>query len=150
MAGEPHQVGLKEHLDALADAVRSCRPVPAGRLFGLPELPDDDCWLDIAGAAALTGVPPKTITSWLNRGGPVTNPFPAPRRLLYRLFWPRPDITGWIARQHTAHPGSKALPPRSRRTASEAMAELSVHLASGTRRQPQHTRPRAKACYVGR
>lgn len=102
MVGEPHQVGLPEHLGTLARAIRSGQPVPAGRLFGLPELPDDDCWLDIAGAAALTGVPPRTITSWLNRGGPARNPFPAPRRLLYRLFWPRLDITSWIARQRTA------------------------------------------------
>ena len=102
MAGEPRQVGLPEHLGALAHAIRSGQPVPAGRLFGLPELPDDDCWLDIAGAAALTGVPPKTITSWLNRGGPPRNPFPVPSRLLYRLFWPRLDITSWITRQSTA------------------------------------------------
>lgn len=114
MAGEPHQVGLTEHLGVLAHAIRSGQPVPAGRLFGLPELPDDDCWLDIAGAAALTGVPPKTITSWLNRHGPARNPFPAPRRLLYRLFWPRLDITSWIARQRAARSDGRRPSARNR------------------------------------
>jgi hypothetical protein len=36
MVGEPHQVGLTEHLGTLAHAIRSGQPVPAGRLFGLP------------------------------------------------------------------------------------------------------------------
>jgi len=116
MAGEPRQVGLTEHLDALSHAICCGQPVPAGRLFGLPELAEDDCWLDIAGAAALTGVPPRTITSWLNRGGPARNPFPAPRRLLYRLFWPRPDITSWITRQHTARSGGGQPPEDMSRT----------------------------------
>ena len=55
--------------------------VPVGRLYGLPELPGDGCWIDIAGAAALTGAPPRTITSWLARGGPFRNPFPVPQKI---------------------------------------------------------------------
>ena len=89
----PEPVPLAAHLMALAEAVNTGRPVPTGRLFGLPELPDNDYWVDIAGAAAVTGVPPNTITSWLARGGPTRNPFPAPRRHLYRLYWPCTEIS---------------------------------------------------------
>lgn len=95
----PDPVELAAHLSALGEAARSGRGVPMGRLYGLPELPRGGCWVDIAGAAALTAVPPKTITSWLARGGPVRNPFPVPRRLLYRLYWPREQIAAWQARE---------------------------------------------------
>ena len=64
--GQP--VELADHLSFLAEAAEAGTTVPAGRLYGLPELPDDGCWLDMAGAAALTRVPPKTIASWLTRG----------------------------------------------------------------------------------
>jgi len=99
--GRPGLVGLAEQRSALAGAVSAGRPVPAGRLFGLPELAGDDYWVDIAGASALTGIPPKTITSWLTRGGPKRNPFPVPRRHLYRLHWTRAEITSWQARNRT-------------------------------------------------
>lgn len=95
---KPEPVQLAAQLAALAEAVNTGRPVPTGRLFGLPELPDNDYWVDIAGAAAITGVPPNTITSWLARGRPARNPFPAPRRHLYRLHWPRTEITTWQAK----------------------------------------------------
>ena len=95
-------VELAAHAAALAEAIRVGGAVPAGRLFGLPELPGDDYWLDIAGATAVTGVPPKTITSWLARGGPVRNPFPSPRRLLYRLYWRATEITSWQNREKAA------------------------------------------------
>ncbi len=88
-------IELAAHATALAEAIRTGKAVPAGRLLGLPELPGDDYWLDMAGATAVTGVPPKTITGWLARGGPVRNPFPAPHRLLYRLYWHAADITLW-------------------------------------------------------
>jgi len=68
---------------------------PAGRLLGLPELPDDGAWVDIAGAAAVTGYPAKTITGWLSRGYPKGNPFPGPLRILYRLYWPLAEIETW-------------------------------------------------------
>jgi predicted DNA-binding transcriptional regulator AlpA len=95
----PKPVELAARIAALQKAVRAGRAVPAGRLYGLPELPDHGCWVDIAGAAALTGVSPKTITGWLNRGGPLRNPFPSPHRILYRLYWPRADIEAWRARE---------------------------------------------------
>ena len=98
----PEPVQLTAHLSALTDAVSAGRPVPTGRLFGLPELPDNDYWVDIA------GVPPKTITSWLTRGGPRRNPFPGPRRHLYRLHWPRTEITSWQARNHANTPRQPA------------------------------------------
>jgi hypothetical protein len=94
----PEPVRLAEQRSVLAAAVSAGRPIPAGRLFGLPELPGDDYWVDIAGASALTGVLPKTITSWLARGGPKRNPFPAPHRHLYRLHWTRAEINSWQAR----------------------------------------------------
>lgn len=99
---EQGSVDLAAHLSALADGVRSGHRMPAGRLFGLPELP----WVDIAGAAAFTGVPPKTITSWLTRGGPRSNPFPSPHRHLYRLLWPRREIVSWLVRRHAHGPTS--------------------------------------------
>src|SRR5258708_7037594 len=74
----PEPVQLAAHLAALAEAVNTGQSVPTGRLFGLPELSGNDYWVDIAGAAAITGIPPNTITSWLVRGRPRRNPFPAP------------------------------------------------------------------------
>jgi hypothetical protein len=93
-------VELAAHAAALAEAIHTGKAVPAGRLLGLPELPGDDHWLDMAGATALTGIPPKTITSWLTRGGPVRNPFPVPQRLLYRLYWRGTEITSWQTKEN--------------------------------------------------
>jgi hypothetical protein len=93
------RVELAARLLALTDAVDGGIAVPAGRLYGLPELPDGGYWVDIAGAAALTKVPPKTISGWLARGGPARNPFPAPHRFLYRLYWPIADIDRWKAKE---------------------------------------------------
>jgi len=93
------RIELAAHASALAEAVRAGRTVAAGRLLGLPELPGDDYWVDMAGTTALTGIPPKTITSWLARGGPVRNPFPVPKRFLYRLYWPGTEIASWQARE---------------------------------------------------
>ena len=70
-------IELATHATALIEAIRTGRAVPAGRLFGLPELPGDDYWLDMAGATAVTGIPPKTITSWLARGRRPATPSPA-------------------------------------------------------------------------
>lgn len=86
-----------EQVRELAAALTTGAPVPAGRLLGLPELGADDVWVDIAGAAALAVVAPRTITSWLSRRGPRRNPFPTPHRFLYRLYWPRSAITAWRA-----------------------------------------------------
>lgn len=97
-------VELAAHAAALAEALRAGGAVPAGRLLGLPELPGDDCWLDMAGATALTSIRPKTITGWLARGGPVRNPFPVPQRLLYRLYWRGSDIASWQAKETAAKP----------------------------------------------
>jgi hypothetical protein len=110
----PEPVPLAAHLMALAEAVNTGRPVPTGRLFGLPELPDNDYWVDIAGAAAVTGVPPNTITSWLARGGPTRNPFPAPRRHLYRLYWPCTEISMWQAKRRLAGDNPLYHPARCR------------------------------------
>ena len=104
-------VELAAHATVLADAIRAGRVVPAGRLFGLPELPSDDYWLDMAGATAITGIPPKTITSWLARGGPARNPFPIPHRFLYRLYWRGTQITSWQARERAT--ASQRAPARS-------------------------------------
>lgn len=98
-SSRPDSVELAAHALALAEAVRLGGAVPVGRLYGLPELPDYDYWVDMAGAAALTGVPPKTITSWLSRGGPIRNSFPVPRKVLYRLHWRWTDIASWQAEE---------------------------------------------------
>ena len=101
-------IELQAHAAALGEAIRDGKAVPAGRLFGLPELPGDDYWLDMAGATAITGKPPKTITSWLARGGPVRNPFPVPRRLLYRLYWRGSEITSWQDKEKATTAGRSA------------------------------------------
>lgn len=99
-------VGLAARSAELSSAVRRGSTVDAGRLYGLPEPPSSsDCWVDIAGATALTGVAPKTISSWLARGGPMRNPFPGPRRILYRLYWPIAEIESWRAREQHADQG---------------------------------------------
>lgn len=77
------------------------RDVPAGRLLGLPELPDGDVWVDIAGASAITGLAAKTITGYLNRGQPRYWPFPAAHRFLYRLYWPMSVLEEWVRRGAT-------------------------------------------------
>lgn len=51
-------VDLAEHVAQLSAARAGGTELPAGRLLGLPELPGD-VWVDIAGASAITGVPPK-------------------------------------------------------------------------------------------
>lgn len=92
---ESGHIGLLARLETLAAAIRTGQEVPSGRLLGLPELPEDDYWVDIAGAAAITGVQPSTITSWLSRGRPSHQPFPTPHRYLYRLYWPGAEIARW-------------------------------------------------------
>ncbi|MER6816462.1 hypothetical protein ABT299_44975 [Spirillospora sp. NPDC000708] len=88
-------VDLAEHAQALAKARAAGTAPPAGRLLGLPELPNADVWVDTAGAAAVTGIAPKTITGWLSRGGPKALPFPAARRFLYRTYWPLSELEDW-------------------------------------------------------
>jgi hypothetical protein len=95
-AGEiPEQAGPDEHQAALATAVSLGEPAPAGRLFGLPELPGDDAWCDIAGASVIAGVPMTTVTDWLASGSPEYNPFPAPALVLCRLYWKLSDLDSW-------------------------------------------------------
>lgn len=95
------EVDLASHRGDLAAALAAAGGdldrLPAGRLLGLPELPAGDVWVDMAGASALAGVPEKTITSWLSRGAPKQNPFPAASRFLYRLYWPASAILAWKA-----------------------------------------------------
>lgn len=88
-------VDLAEHAQQLAQARAAGTAAAAGRLLGLPELPGGDVWADIAGAAAVTGIAPKTISGWLTRGGPKSAPFPAPHRFLYRNYWPLSELEDW-------------------------------------------------------
>jgi hypothetical protein len=94
-------VDLAEHAEELRRARAAGRTPPAGRLLGLPELPGDDVWVDIAGASMVTGQQPKTITGWLTRGQPKRLPFPAGYRFLYRLYWPMSVLEEW-AREYGA------------------------------------------------
>ena len=128
-------IELQAHAAALSEAIRDGRPVPAGRLFGLPELPGDDCWLDMAGAAAITGAPPKTITSWLARGGPVRNPFPVPHRFLYRLYWRGTEITSWQAREPAAAQRTTADLGRTGTHPGNAMSDFGSEAGAATRPQ---------------
>lgn len=95
---DSEQVDLAVRLAALSGALRRGMQVPAGRVLGFPELPDNDAWCDIAGAAAIAGVPPKTITGWLARRGPKADPFPRPDRILYRLYWSCDAVLAWRCR----------------------------------------------------
>lgn len=88
-------VDLKGQLAAIREALAAGRRPAAGGLLGLPVLEGDDIWVDTAGAAAVVGVPPSTITSWLSRGRPAARPFPAARRYLRRLYWPLSEIEAW-------------------------------------------------------
>lgn len=87
-------VDLEAQVESIRAMLGTGQRPPAGQLLGLPEL-DDDVWADIAGAAAITGAPPRTITGWLNRRGPKRCPFPQPRRSLYRLYWPASVLQSW-------------------------------------------------------
>jgi hypothetical protein len=92
VASEP--VALVAQLESIRTMLAAGQRPPAGQLLGLPEL-DDDVWADIAGAAAITGALPRTITGWLNRQGPKRCPFPEPRRSLYRLYWRVSVLQAW-------------------------------------------------------
>jgi hypothetical protein len=87
-------VALEAQLEFIRSLLAEGRRPPAGQLLGLPEL-EGDVWADIAGAAAITGAPPRTITGWLNRHGPKRCPFPEPRRSLYRLYWRVSALQAW-------------------------------------------------------
>jgi hypothetical protein len=92
LTSEP--VALEAQLESIRTLLAAGQRPPAGQLLGLPEL-DGDVWADIAGAAAITGAPPRTIAGWLNRQGPKRCPFPEPRRSLYRLYWPVSVLQSW-------------------------------------------------------
>src|ERR1700749_1147085 len=93
-ASPPGPVDLEAQAESIRAILAAGQRPPAGQLLGLPEL-DGDVWADIAGAAAITGAPPRTITGWLNRRGPKRCPFPEPRRSLYRLYWPASVLQSW-------------------------------------------------------
>jgi hypothetical protein len=90
----PEPVALDAQIESIRAMLAAGQRSPAGQLLGLPEL-DDDVWADIAGAAAITGAPPRTITGWIHRRGPKRCPFPEPRRSLYRLYWPVSVLQSW-------------------------------------------------------
>lgn len=82
------------------------QPLTGGQLWGLPVL-DGDMWADIAGATAITGLPAKTITSYLVRGKPKSHPFPQPSRFLGRNYWPVSVLTAWTATATAADSGQE-------------------------------------------
>jgi hypothetical protein len=101
MSEDPMRQPPGDPVDALL-ALDPDAPLVAGRLWGLPELPDGELWVEINGAAAITGVAPRSITSHLAKGGPKRNPFPGPTRALSRLFWPLGVLRAWADRERTA------------------------------------------------
>lgn len=92
------ELTLTGKVAVLAQSRESGEPVPAGRLYGLPDL-EGDCWVDMAGAAAILKVKPSTITAWLARRGPKRQPLPTPQRILYRLYWRRSALETWGQRR---------------------------------------------------
>ncbi|WP_281919634.1 helix-turn-helix transcriptional regulator [Nocardia sputorum] len=95
-------VALTDKVAELRAAWKAGQQLTGGQLFGLPPL-DGDVWVDTAGAAVITGVPPKTITSYLSRGKPKSNPFPAPSKFLGRTYWPASILLSWTAAQPAAN-----------------------------------------------
>lgn len=87
-------VDLDAQVESIRAALAAGQHSPAGQLLGLPEL-DGDVWADIAGAVAITGAQPRTISGWLSRKGPRRCPFPEPRRSMYRLYWPVSVLQAW-------------------------------------------------------
>ena len=136
--GRSHRTRGARHCAGRSHSCRQGRT--RGPLLGLPELPGDDYWLDMAGATALTGIPPKTITSWLARGGPVRNPFPVPQRLLYRLYWRGTEIASWQTREKAAA-GQRAA---ARSGAPPAEGGPTAAVAAWRAVRPYATRPLAR------
>ncbi len=87
-------VALTDKVAELRAAWRAGQPLTGGQLFGLPFL-EEDVWVDTAGATVITGVPPKTITSYLSRKKPKGNPFPVPSKFLGRNYWPASTLLDW-------------------------------------------------------
>ncbi|WP_280264655.1 hypothetical protein [Nocardia wallacei] len=91
-------VALADKVAELRAAWKAGQPLTGGQVFGLPAL-DGDVWVDIAGATVITGVPPKTLTSYLVRAKPKSNPFPVPSKFLGRNYWPASTLLDWAAAQ---------------------------------------------------
>lgn len=106
-------VDLAGQLAAIREALADGRRPAAGGLLGLPEL-EGDVWIDIAGAAAVTGVRPRTITGWLTRGRPASSPFPPAHRFMYRLYWPLSVVEEWARNYRRADDDSEQSGPGGR------------------------------------
>lgn len=68
-----------------------------GLVWGLPELPDGDMWVDIFGVSALTGLTPVNIRGRLHRREKYRNVFPAPYNYFAMTWWPLSEIKEWLA-----------------------------------------------------
>ncbi|NKY60919.1 hypothetical protein [Nocardia flavorosea] len=102
----PETVAADARAAALRAEQAAGQPLAGGQLWGLPVL-DGDMWADIAGATAITGLPAKTITSYLVRGKPKSNPFPQPSRFLGRNYWPVSVLTAWSASTQNSNEDSR-------------------------------------------
>lgn len=94
----PETVAAADRAAALRADQAAGAPLAGGQLWGLPVL-DGDMWADIAGATAITGLPAKTINSYIVTGKPRRDPFPQPSRFLGRNYWPVSVLTSWAAQQ---------------------------------------------------
>lgn len=95
-------VDLAGQLAVIREALAAGRRPPAGGLLGLPDL-EGDVWVDIAGAAAVAGVGPRTITGWLSRGRPKASPFPGTAQV------PLPAVLVPLPAEQTAPRGAPHL-----------------------------------------
>lgn len=86
---------LADHAAALSAALARGESVPAGRLMGLPELPEGDVWCDIAGCVCAFGSTGPDNYRLAEPQGTENNPFPQPNRILYRLYWPSKAVREW-------------------------------------------------------
>lgn len=94
----PETVAAADRAAALRADQAAGAPLAGGQLWGLPVL-EGDMWADIAGATAITGLPAKTINSYIVTGKPRSNPFPQPSRFLGRNYWPVSVLSTWAAQQ---------------------------------------------------
>ncbi|NRQ32444.1 hypothetical protein HII36_11420 [Nonomuraea sp. NN258] len=128
--GEPVEVASTDPVEsvdlaALREALARGERPPTGALLGLPPL-EGDVRVDTAHAAAVAGVAPKTITSWLSRGQPRRCSFPAPHRILYRLYWPLSAVEAWRGTRPASGPqtaGPRLTPPPDLKQFAKALID---------------------------
>lgn len=88
---------LDERHDRLSAAQAQGTDVPSGAIWGLPDPPAGDVWVDLIGASVITGQTVSGIRNRLNRSEKFRKPFPTPVKYLGILLWPKTIIDAWVS-----------------------------------------------------